>query len=438
MTFDDALERLSSLRGRGWRLGLDRMEEFLRRASLDDALGERPGSPRFIHVAGTNGKGSVTAFLQSLLVELGYRAGATYSPYVYDVCERVQFGRDPVTRDEFAGLVEALWPIAESMVATPWEGPTEFEFKTAMGFLHWKRRGCEWVALEVGLGGRLDATNVVTPACSVIVSIDWDHAEILGDSLAAIAGEKAGIVKPGRPVVVGEMSDEPRETILRIAAERGAPTVVFGRDLFVQIVDAEIRVEGPGFRIGGLSSGIPGVAQPHNLAVALAALHAAGAVRGPQDEEALRRGTALASIPGRMETRRAAGREWILDGAHNPQAARTVVRSLTPGNMPRTLLAGMLSGHDAVPFFREFSGIVESVHLAPIDFHRARDPFELGSEIGSLFDRVEPHATLTEALESARADTEGPILVTGSFYLVGEVGRLLAGRPEEDRPPLVP
>lgn len=437
MTFEEAIACVTSLQGRGWRLGLDRMEEFLHRAGLDDALGRGPTSPRFIHVAGTNGKGSVTAFAQSLLVELGYRTGATYSPYVYDVLERIQFGRESVSPDEFALLVKTLWPIASDMEGTALGGPTEFEFKTAMGFLHWKRMRCEWVALEVGLGGRLDATNVVEPACSVVTTIDWDHAEILGDTLGKIAAEKAGIIKPGRPVVVGKMAEEPREVILEIAAERGAPAIVWGRDVFAETQEGRVRVVGPGYSHDGLQPGIAGVVQPHNLALAIAALHAAGAVRDAS-EEVIRRGAAAASIPGRMESRRAAGRDWILDGAHNAQAARSVVQSLVQGRMPRTMIAGMLSGHDARTFFREFTESVASVHLAPIDFHRSRDPFELGCEIGDLFPRVEPHASVEEALDAAIAEGVEPILVTGSFYLVGEVGRLLERCPEGGARALVP
>lgn len=417
-------------------MGLDRMQEFLRRAGLEDALGWGPASPRFVHVAGTNGKGSTTAFLQSLLVALGYRTGATYSPYVYDVRERIQFGRALLTPEEFADLVAFLWPVAKDLEETEFGGPTEFEFKTAMGFLHWKRKQCEWVALEVGLGGRLDATNVIEPACSIVTSIDWDHAEILGDTLGKIATEKAGIIKPGRPVVVGGMGDEPRDVILAIAEQRGSEAIVWGRDLFAEVNPVGVRVSGPGFSYDGLVPGIPGAPQPHNLALAIAGLHAAGAVPD-HAEEAISRGAADAAIPGRMESRRAAGRQWILDGAHNPQAARNVVRSLVPGQLPRTMVAGMLHGHDSREFFRELTDIVETVHVAPIDFHRSRDPFELAGEIADLFPTVEPHASVIEAVEAAITDATEPILVTGSFYLVGEVGRLLAQRPEGEGPALV-
>src|SRR6185436_18334668 len=233
MTYDEALAYIASLAPRGWRLGLDRMQAFVDKIGMQDALGAE-GGPQFIHVAGTNGKGSVTAYLQSILVEAGYKTGAFFSPFVYDPRERVQFGRELISKEDLAKLTEELIPIAESFSDTEFGGITEFEFKTALGFLYWKRKQCEWVALEVGLGGRLDATNVVTPKASIIVSIGLDHTNILGHTLAEIAYEKAGIIKPKVPVVVGQMPHEALEVIERAAAEREAPIWRYGKEIRYQ------------------------------------------------------------------------------------------------------------------------------------------------------------------------------------------------------------
>jgi dihydrofolate synthase / folylpolyglutamate synthase len=207
MDYQQAQDYIASLAQRGWRLGLDRMTEFAARADLVGSLGDGD-SPKFIHVAGTNGKGSVTAMLQSCLVDQGHRTGAFFSPYVVDPRERIQFGREMISKEDLAAIATKLMPIGESLSETEFGGVTEFEFKTAMGFEYWKQKECDWVALEVGLGGRLDATNIITPASSAIVSISYDHVSILGETLAEIAREKAGVIKPGRPVVVGEMPDE--------------------------------------------------------------------------------------------------------------------------------------------------------------------------------------------------------------------------------------
>lgn len=421
MTFDEAVAAISSLSSRGWRLGLDRMQEFLRRAGLDRGLGgDHP--PRYIHVAGTNGKGSVTAFLQSLLVEQGWQTGAAYSPYVYDVRERVQIGRNLIDRETFARLTARLWSAAESLEATELGGPTEFEFKTALGFAAWQETDCDWVALEVGLGGRLDATNVIDPACSVIVSIGMDHAEILGDTLGAIAREKAGILKPGRPAVVGCLPEEALDAVRAQAREVGSRLFVLGED-FACVEDADsFSVELPDGRYEGLRSGLAGRIQPHNAAVGIAALWASGAVRDPSRVTA---GIEKAWLPGRMERRRARGVDWLLDGAHNPDAARELARSVEG---PVVLLTGMVTGHEVKGFYERLAPLASEVHVAPIDFHRARDPFELAAAIDDLFPPVHAYADLATAVEAAARASEGRmVLVTGSFYLVGEVGRLLAG-----------
>lgn len=433
MTFDEAVARVSSLQNRGWRLGLDRMTEFLRRAGLEDRLG--PTSPAFVHVTGTNGKGSVTATVQSLLMAQGWRTGATYSPYVYDLRERVQFwapgdGLTPrpnspstlIPHEAFASCVERLWPVAESLEGTEMGGPTEFEFKTAVGFQHWADMDADWVALEVGLGGRLDATNVVDPACSVIVSIGLDHTEILGDTLAAIATEKAGIIKLGRPVVAGNLPAEAMAVVERIAAEREAPLWRYGHEIVLTSGFDGYRVETPAGSIGRLVPGLHGAWQPHNMALAVAAVQAAGAVRDPQR---VWPGVAQAWLPGRMQEATFRGRRFLLDGAHNSDAARGLVASVRPSSGKVVLLTGMLGGHSATDFYEPVATVAQEVHFVPIDFHRARRPDDLDREAGWLFRRSEAHEDLLAGLEAALDTDADLILVTGSFYLVGEVGRLI-------------
>lgn len=406
------------MRGRGWRLGLDRMQAFLSVAGLGGSLG--PTGPSYLHVAGTNGKGSVTAYLQSLLASQGWRTGATFSPYVYDLRERVQIGRELIAKEEFAACVEALLPAAEAVEAA--HGPvTEFEFKTAIGFLAWKRAKCEWVALEVGLGGRLDATNVVKPAACAVVSIGRDHMAILGDTLEKIAFEKGGIIKPGVPVVIGEMAPGPRDVLLEIAAARGASAWLVGRDVLYAESASGVCVRIPGAEWQGLRLGVPGPMQTHNLAVAIASLAAGGAIR---NADQVADGAAKARAPGRFERRRAIGADWILDGAHNVDAARVLASGLRAGSCPRVMLTGMLSGHESRPFYRELSGLFDSVHVVPIDSDRSRRPDELAAEIADLFPSVVAHSTLQTGLEACAR--EGGAVVTGSFYLVGETGRSLA------------
>lgn len=432
MTYDQALAYIASLEPRGWRLGLDRMEAFIQRAGLADAVGRGP-SPKFIHVAGTNGKGSVTAFLQSLLTESGVQTGAFFSPFVVDPRERVQINRSYISREELAQATEYLLPIAESFSETEFGGISEFEFKTAVGFLQWKRSQCDWVALEVGLGGRLDATNVVTPCASVIVSIGLDHMNLLGHTHAAIAFEKAGIIKPGVGVAVGQMSHEAESVVLEVARQQNAPVWRMNRDIEVKS-DGEDSwtVRTPGGTYSGLKPGLRGVIQPHNMALAIAALGIAGV---NIEDDSVRRGVERATIPGRMHLIQTDGRTVLLDGAHNPDAAASLRATLETGDLPGfgpidriILVTNMLSGHDPEPFYEVWRGLVEEVHVVPISFHRAVPPGETALRLGRMFKNVIPHATLEAGIDSAMdsAAADDLVVVTGSFYLVGEAIKLLS------------
>ncbi|HRJ26337.1 MAG TPA: folylpolyglutamate synthase/dihydrofolate synthase family protein [Fimbriimonadaceae bacterium] len=426
MTFEQAISALSSLEKRGWRLGLDRMLAFLAEAGLTAATGAGPESPKYIHVAGTNGKGSTTAFLQSLLVEQGFETGAFFSPYVFDPRERVQIGREPISKEEFALGIETLMPVGERLNSTELGGPTEFEMKTALGFWAWMRQQCEWVALEVGLGGRLDATNVVTPRASVIVSIGWDHMALLGNTLGQIAAEKAGIIKPGVPVIVGSMEPEPMEVILKIARERNAPVWRLGQEIELHPTMAGFQVKTPQRTYIGLRPGLPGQYQPANMALAVAALEAAGAVRDP---ERVRLGVEKAWLPGRYQKIEALGRVWLLDGAHNVNAAEALAEALFEEYGPRRFvtITSMLSGHDPQPFYEKLSGPIRTALVAPIDFFRAIPPRELAPSLAEVLADVVPMDSQSEAIDAAIAATQPGevILVTGSFYLVGQIGNRL-------------
>lgn len=436
MDFDAACQYLESLAPRGWRLGLDRMHELCRRAGLADALDGKSG-PRYLHVAGTNGKGSVTALLQSVLGSAGYQAGAYFSPFVYDIRERVQVRGELISQEAFARHVEALRPHADSLSDTEFGGATEFEVKTAMGFRHWREAQCEWVALEVGLGGRLDATNVVTPAASSVVSIGMDHMHLLGDTHAKIAYEKAGVVKPGIPVVLGEMPAEALATIEAVALERNAPVWRVGREVVLEAQGGdEWRVCTPAGTLDGLKPGLQGFMAPHNMAVALAMLQAAS-IGVPDD--AARDGVARARLQGRFEEVCWNGRKVLLDGAHNADSGLVLARTLQlrRAGCRVHLVLGMTKGHDPGEFFAPLKPFVDAVHVAPLAFHRAQGVEEIAAALPGV--QTATYATVLEALVAADlgAPNDAVVLVTGSFYLVGEAGRLMgigAPTPDTDSP----
>lgn len=432
MTYRAALAYIASMAPRGWRLGLDRMQELARRAGLSDALGDGGRSPRFIHVAGTNGKGSVTAFVQSILTEAGYRTGGYFSPYVYDPRERIQMGCEMIPKRKLAAITESLMPVAESLARTKYGEVTEFEFKTAVGFRYWKDMACELVALEVGLGGRLDSTNIVTPAVSVITSISMDHKSILGDTLAEIAYEKAGIIKRGAPVVVGNVPAEALRVIAKVARELGAPLISISTG--PEPCPKGWRVVSNSRSIEGLVPPFPGAHMAENMALAIQAIDAAGIVA---DQNAIRNGVAKTKLPGRFERRTWDGMEAILDGAHNEASAAALVetfRAQYQGRRP-ILLSGMVGGHDARSFYRSLAGLARRAHFVPVPSPRSRQPEDLASEAGDLFDATTSHESVRAGLAMARRDAEdGLILVAGSFYLLEGVSRCLKSCSEH-RPP---
>lgn len=431
MTYEAALAYMASLAPRGWRLGLDRMEAFVERLGLTPSV--RGDDVHYVHTAGTNGKGSTTAFVQNLLYYSGLPTGAFFSPFVYDPRERIQLGKEMISEESLADLTDRLIPIAESMSETDFGGITEFEFKTAMGFMAWKEAGTKWVALETGLGGRLDATNVVDPVASIVVSIGLDHQSILGDTREEIAFEKAGIIKPGRPAVLGEIEPGPLEVLRKAAAERSCPTYEYGRN---------IRWEGSVLHtpFASFDDAIPrrlfGSRQPHNFGLAVTAVQAAGV---ELTVEAVRAAARETVIPGRFEQRSFGGVQVLLDGAHNEESARVLaesVRAQYDQDSRFVLITNMVAGHEQDAFYRPIADLIGRAVVPPIDFHRARTPDETVSALRGIGVQAESavsaESALVLAIDLARR-ANCPVLVTGSFYLVGEIGRTMDANGDRPR-----
>ncbi len=418
LTYEEALAAIDACEGRPWRSGLDRMRAFVERAGLVPALEARG----YIHIAGTNGKGTTTAFVESILRHQGWRTGAFYSPYVVDYRERIQAEGRMVEPQELAALAERLLPIAGAMDDSPFGGATKFELETAMGLAYWEQKACEWVALEVGLGGRLDATNVVTPRACIITSIGLDHTAILGNTLQEIAAEKAGIIKPGVPVVVGALPKAAEDVVGRIALERNAPLWLLGRE-----IDSRLSEDGRNWKVvtpkETFERWVPaslGLESPSNAALAVAACVAAGAIRDPSH---IREGVQSAWLPGRFERRTVRGREVIFDGAHNADAARALVRHLGP---KVALVTNMVMGHEVEAFYRPFQKCAVRAEVAPIAFSRALTVEQAVAHIRATGIPARGHASVAEALEAALEEPGATVVVTGSNYLVGEALRLTA------------
>lgn len=411
-------EYLYALKARGGKFGIDRM------TALAAALGHPERTVPCIHVAGTNGKGSVTAMLDAILHAAGWLTGMYTSPHLVRLGERVQVDRRPLTEAEIVEYVGELRPVAERLgAANPDDHPSFFEFMTAMALLQFARRRCDIAVIEVGLGGRLDATNIVVPEVSVITSIGLDHCEFLGERLEQIAAEKSGIIKPGRPVVMGRVPPEAEATIRRIAAERGSRLIAvaehFGEEL-----------------AGYPHTNLEGDYQRWNAATATLVARELGA-RWRIDEAAITRGLTHVDWPGRWQRVRLAGRLAILDASHNPEGAQVLASNLEhlaaeTGRKP-IVITGVLGAVRARPLLETIARFAAEIHFVVPQQARACGYEELEALVPSGFPGRVVRATVAGLFPGPHTCTAGGpedvVVVTGSIYLLGEI----MARIEPDR-----
>lgn len=348
----DPIAYINTPRWQASRLGLERIHELLER------LGRPQDRLKFVHVAGTNGKGSICAYLASILSAAGYRTGMFTSPYIERFEERIRVDGAMISPDELRDVTLAVREHAEAMAEETGDHPTEFELMTAVALEHFARFGCDIVVLEVGLGGRLDSTNVIDePEACVIARIGLDHTALLGNTLAAIAGEKAGIIKEGSAVVSWPQEPEAMAVIEHAAAEHGCELRVPD---FAQLEEGAIRWEDGASPFRSFSyrewtdlrTGILGSYQPQNATVALEVVSVLRGRGWHIPDEAVRAGVARTRWPGRFEIVEGGsspdGFAIVVDGGHNPQGARALADSLAevfPGRKP-VFVIGVLEDKD--------------------------------------------------------------------------------------------
>jgi dihydrofolate synthase/folylpolyglutamate synthase len=416
MTYSSAVTYLYRLQKHGIKLGLTTMMELMVR------LGMPHTRFRALHIAGTNGKGSTAAMAAAVLQAAGYRVGLYTSPHLVEFRERIRVNGAMIDESQVAQLTEQLQSLCGEELS-----PTFFEYTTAMAFQHFADSGIDVAVVEVGLGGRFDATNVVTPMASSVTTIAFDHQEYLGNTLSSIAFEKAGIIKPGVPVVVGRLEDEAWRTIEQVAKERQAPLFRLGEDFLTEgEISGQFFYRGLAAQHDRLHCVLDGRHQLDNAACALALLEAAAPSGIAVTAEAVRAGLGLVDWAGRLEVtdRRPT---VLLDGAHNPAAATALADYLLCSDRfrhsrPVVLVLGMMRDKNHRGFIAPLRDLVDEVVLTQADLLRAATAQELRASLEGLLPHPYVVPSLNDAITLARqlAMPDGVVCVTGSLMLVGE------------------
>ena len=419
MTEQEAIRYIHSFQRFSARPTLERIRRLLA------LLGNPQERLRVVHVAGTNGKGSVCAMTAAALAQAGYRTGLFLSPYVLEFRERMQLDGRMIPPEELAEQVERVRPLAQQV-----EDLNEFELITAMGYDWFCRKGCDVAVIETGLGGAFDATNAVAhPLVSVITSIGLDHTAVLGDTVEQIARAKAGIIKPGAPVVCAPgQPDGAFAVLLEAAAQAGVPVLT---PSLAAAEDPAFSLEGTRFHYDGqaLFIGMPGRYQLANALTAYTALDCLRTRRGFDrlTPEAVARGLAQARLPARMEVLQ---REplVLLDGAHNPPGAQALAQALSlVGDRPVTAVMGVLADKDSGGVLEQLAPHLRRVITVTPDSPRALPAHELAARAGALgLDASAAHGG-REALDLAvavAAREGGAVLICGSLYLAAQLRRL--------------
>ncbi|MEW5920647.1 MAG: folylpolyglutamate synthase/dihydrofolate synthase family protein [Bacillota bacterium] len=424
MHYEEALAWIHSIARFGMNQGLERIEALL------DLLGNPHRACKYLHIGGTNGKGSTAAFAASMLEEAGYRVGLYTSPYLEQFTNRMAVNGQDISRRHLVELVQQVKPLVEKIAADPALGqPTEFEVVTALAFCYFAREAPDIVVLEVGLGGRLDATNVVQPLVSAITTISLEHTQVLGDTVEAIAREKAGIIKEGAPVVTqaGGAAVPVFEAVCR---EKGVPLYQLGKH-FHALSESE-NDTGQVFHYRGLFQNFSdlhisllGAYQVNNAALALAAGELLCRSGFLLPEAALRAGLKKTRWPGRLEVLRRSP-FVVIDGAHNLEAFQGLCSAVRRTFKYRclVLVLGILSDKAAGHILAEILPLADSIILTKPNSPRAADPHALQKIVESITPALpceialEIPAAVDLALE--KAAEEDLVLIAGSLYLVSD------------------
>ncbi len=422
-SYSDTIDYLYGLRLHGIKLGLEAMRLLLRQ------LGDPHKRLLFIHIAGTNGKGSVAAMLASVFREAGFRTALYTSPHLVSFCERFQINGKPMPEQELVRLVQEMRQHVEELShVAEIPNPTFFEVTTALAAKYFAEQRADIVIWETGMGGRLDATNVVEPLVSVITSIGLDHTQYLGKTVAEIAREKAGIIKPNVPVVSNVTDMEAATEICEVASQRNSPLIFAGNAVSVERVSESLhgqtlRIRSRERDYGEVQLPLVGDHQIENCKTVITVLETIRegrfAVTTPQVREGLRR----TEWQGRFQ--HVAGKpSFLLDGAHNPHAAQQLRASLEKffSDKSLTFVLGVLKDKDCAAICQTLAPLANEIFTVRVRSERASDPETLAKlcRAANPSANVRALATFVDAFEAVQKNPATTVVVTGSLFLVGE------------------
>ncbi len=415
MNYNNALDFIHSLSKFGSKPGLDTISELTKR------IGNPQQSLKFVHVAGTNGKGSITTLLASILRASGYKTGAYISPFVDHFCERISVNGQAIPESDLTRLIEKISVVCDDMVKDGFSHPTEFEVITAAAFLYFKNIGCDYVILEVGLGGRLDATNIIdSPLCSVITSISFDHMSVLGNTLAEIAKEKCGIIKKGCPCVVYPEQESEVFEVIKAYCEKMNSDIHIAK--MPEIFD--ISLNGTYFSYEGyerLCMPLIGRHMAKNAATALCCVDVLRKSGIDIPENAVYEGFSALKHPGRME--KISEKPLIItDGAHNISGMKAFYDSVTTlfEGKKISFIMGMLKDKEYKEAVEMIADIPERFITVSVPSPRTLSADELAFEVKKHRSDVISAESIEDALTNALQIKPDVVCIFGSLYLLGE------------------
>ena len=415
MNYQETLEYISSINWKGSVLGLERIRELM------EKLGNPQNELKFVHITGTNGKGSTAAFLSAVLIEAGYKVGLFTSPYVEVFNERMQINNENISDEELAEITTYIRPFADSME----DKPTEFELNTAISLVYFQKNACDIVIFEVGMGGELDSTNVIDYSdVAVFTAIGLDHTKELGDTIEKIAATKAGIIKKGSRVVVYKQADSVTAIIRKKCWEMDSVLYISEPD---KVIFKKVTIDNQTFdykNLEGLQIPLIGSYQIDNVAVALKVIEALRDGGWKISDEAIRTGLAATKWPGRFEV---INRDplFIVDGAHNPHGIRATKESLLKifADKKLTFIFGVMADKDYPDMLDQILPMAKEVLCVTPDNPRALQAEELAKIIEEKGVHAIANETIGNAVDLAfeRAAKDDVIVALGSLYMIGDV-----------------